>query len=162
MEQRRKQLAAKLIQLGMSILTGIAALLVLLWLAVFALGIRPYIVMSGSMEPAILTGSVCFVNTNVPYEEIKEGDVVSFRLGQGMVTHRVVCVTEEGLETKGDANDCADGITTTRENYCGETVWSIPYAGYVLYAIKRPESLWITGIRLVALLLWEYMDRSVV
>ena len=86
------------------------------------------------MEPAIMTGSLCFVNTNAEYADVREGDVIAFRSAMGtVVTHRAVAVTEHGVETRGDSNRVSDGITTTEENYVGETMASLPYAGYVLW-----------------------------
>lgn len=48
-----------------------------------------------------------------------------------MVTHRVIAVTNAGFETKGDANNQSDGISTNKGNYKGKTILSIPYAGYI-------------------------------
>lgn len=144
----------------LSLLTGIVIAAAVAVIAAFVYGIRPYIVMSGSMEPAIATGSVCFVDTKVPYEEICVGDTIVFRQKNGMVTHRVVSITQEGMETKGDANDRSDGITTTPENYFGETIWSVPYAGYVLHTLRTPQALWIAMILLGAMILWEVIDRQ--
>ncbi len=124
-------------------LSGLLTLLGVAWGVVFLVGIRCYIVMSGSMEPAIPTGSVCFVNTCVKYEDIQEGDVIAFFHGGGMVTHRVLSVTDEGLETKGDANGRSDGITTGPENFHGKTIFHIPYVGYGLMLCKKP---WVQGI----------------
>ena len=89
-----------------SALNVLLALLMVFAAGVFLLrlaGIRPYIVMSGSMEPAILTGSLCFVNTNAEFADVREGDVIAFRSAMGtLVTHRAVAVTEDGVETCGD------------------------------------------------------------
>ena len=83
--------------------------------------INPYIVMSASMEPEIQTGSLCFVDTKYPYSDIKDNDIIAFQTESDMfVTHRAIDVTEEGIETKGDANDISDGITTTEKNYLGK------------------------------------------
>lgn len=65
--------------------------------------IEPRIVLSGSMEPKIHTGSICFINKKVPYDKIKTGDIIAFKAGKNtMVTHRVISVTNSGFETKGD------------------------------------------------------------
>ena len=133
--------------------------LLILWLAVWSvsvvLGIRSYIVLSGSMEPAIPTGSVCFVNTCVNYEDVKEGDVIAFFHGGGMVTHRVLQVTEQGLETKGDANGRSDGITTGPDNFHGKTIFHIPYVGYMVEFCKLPFVQCSFIALLVCWLLWD-------
>ena len=96
------------------------------------MGIKTYIVRSGSMEPEIRTGSLCFVDTKVDYSEIKEYDIIAFERGKLLVTHRVVQVLKDGLVTKGDNNDLDDGITTTEKNYVGKSVFSIPLLGYAI------------------------------
>lgn len=104
----------------------------------FVNGIFLYITISGSMEPKIQTGSLCFVDTRVSYDEIKTGDIIAFENFAGnMVTHRVVSVAEAGLETKGDANNVSDGVSVTENNFHGKTLFSIPYAGYVLNSFKQ-------------------------
>lgn len=95
------------------------------------MGIRPYIVLSGSMEPEISTGSLCFINTRSPYKDIKMGDVIAYEKGGMLVIHRSVKVTKSGIETKGDANRISDGITTTAANYKGKVFYSIPVLGYI-------------------------------
>ena len=103
-------------------------------------GIRPYITMSGSMEPDIQTGSICFVNTHASFYDVQKGDVIAFQTVSGaLVTHRVIGVEENGmvLVTKGDNNDVEDGPTTTVENFRGETLFSIPYLGYLLAVVHQ-------------------------
>ncbi|WP_380677679.1 signal peptidase I [Salinigranum sp. GCM10025319] len=74
-----------------------------------------YVVMSGSMEPSIMTGDVIFVYERDP-STIEEGDVITYNLdGQQreVTTHRVIDIVEneEGQRmfvTKGDANEEPD------------------------------------------------------
>ena len=111
-------------------------------------GVVPYVVLSGSMEPQIRTGSVCFVNTKASFEEIKAGDVIAFETVNGtLVTHRVIKIKDGAMETKGDANQVTDGFTTTKENFRGKSVFSIPCAGYVISWLQtvRGKIIWITG-----------------
>lgn len=116
-------------------------------LLLFLCGVRPYITMSGSMEPEIKTGSVCFVNTKADYKDIQEGDIIAFDISNGsLVTHRVISITEDGMETKGDANDVSDGITTTKSNFSGETLFSVPYIGYVVKYLQQPTIIAIVLI----------------
>jgi signal peptidase len=112
------------------------------------IGVVPYVVLSGSMEPKIKTGSVCFVDTKAAFEGIKPGDVIAFETANGaLVTHRVIKIKDGAMETKGDANQVTDGLTTTKENFRGKSVFSIPIAGYVISWVQttRGKILWITG-----------------
>ena len=110
------------------------------------LGVETYIVRSGSMEPVIKTGSLCFIDTYVDYSEIEENDIIAFRRANLLVTHRVTKISDEGFITKGDSNTYADGLTTTSENYVGKNIFSIPAIGYVLGWIqtKRGKVICLT------------------
>lgn len=128
-------------------------------LILFALGIKPYITMSGSMEPEIHTGSVCFVDTKATYGEIQVGDVIAFKASTGgLVTHRVIAITNEGMETKGDSNEVTDGISTTPANFHGKTLFSIPYVGYALKALQKPLYIAIGCIVLLGIFLFYVVD----
>lgn len=110
-------------------------------------GVRPYVVLSGSMEPQIHTGSICFINTRASYEDVEAGDVIAYEAASDMVvTHRAVRVTRTGIETKGDANDVSDGITTTKDNFKGKLVFDIPRAGYLIWGIKNAISKLIHAV----------------
>jgi len=113
----------------------------LIFLLLYALKIKPYIVQSGSMEPNIHVGSICFINEKVPYEDIKVNDIVAFKSNGLKVTHRAIAITEAGIETKGDANESSDGISTTKENYMGKNMFSIPKLGFVVNNIQNPVIL---------------------
>ena len=72
------------------------------------LGYALYTVVSGSMEPAIPTGSLVYVEHVAP-EDIEEGDVIAFYDAvdvASVITHRVVTNSTVMGEfvTKGDAN----------------------------------------------------------
>lgn len=116
-------------------------------------GYHPYIVLSGSMEPNIHTGSLCVVNTNVPYGDIEKGCIIAFQAGDTMVTHRVVNITDKGIETKGDANAVSDSIITTDKNYKGLNCLSIPYLGYVYQFVQTPKGWIILATVLFGLLI---------
>lgn len=94
------------------------------------------IVQSGSMEPAIQTGSIVFVK-DVPAERVEEGDVITYGDdGRNLITHRVVekHSTDSSIRfiTKGDANDNADHEPVYRSDLLGVVMFSIPFIGYVV------------------------------
>lgn len=119
----------------LTILIGFIVIVIFLVPKLF--GIRPYIVVSGSMEDAIKTGSVAYVNTKIPVKEIKIGDVIAFNIGSKQVTHRVIDIHDDNsFTTKGDANKVADANRVKFAYYSGKTVFSIPYIGYALAMIQ--------------------------
>lgn len=101
-------------------------------------GVRPYVILSSSMEPAIRTGSLIFVNTRD--RKAEEGDIVTFLLGESgqevVVTHRIHCVTDQGYITKGDHNDTVDPALLTKERMIGTCIGALPGAGYVAAALR--------------------------
>ena len=129
--------------------TLVALVLVVAAFAVFAVpqavgAEHSYVVLSGSMQPAMEPGDVILVDA-VDIDDIRVGDVVSFRDETGTVTtHRVadVFVGEDGrhLWTKGDDNEERDpGVVTEaalvgRVMTVGDTLVVIPYIGLVVEA----------------------------
>lgn len=98
------------------ILAGIGALCGLVWGATSAGIIKPLIVISGSMEPQIMTGDL-LVATLVDAETLQVGDVVSLRseLTGDLVTHRIEAIApaQRGAFTvtmKGDNNEFSDAL----------------------------------------------------
>lgn len=93
--------------------------------------IKPAVVVSGSMEPVIHTGSLVFIDTD--YKDVKERDIIAFEAGGSLVTHRVTEVLEDGYITKGDANDSPDPGILKKNMVRGRTVMWIPGIGYAIH-----------------------------
>ena len=96
-------------------------------------GLKIYTVVSGSMEPAIPTGSLVYVKQAEP-GQVKAEEVIAFygvRDTASIITHRVVenrALTGEFI-TKGDANQTEDMNPVPYENLIGRVVFSIPWLG---------------------------------
>ncbi len=99
------------------------------------------VVLSGSMEPAIKTGSVVVVK---PESSYKTGDVITFSEKNNpkiTTTHRVFGIDEGGFITKGDANNSTDSARVAAEQIIGKTIFSIPYLGYPVSFAKTQQGL---------------------
>lgn len=106
------------------------------------------------MEPAITTGSICFVNHNAEYADVKNGDIITFKLGtEGVATHRAVSVGNDGIHTKGDANENEDAALVTEETFVGKTIWYIPKVGYFITKLRSRNGLIMTVAVIVLVLL---------
>ena len=80
-------------------------------------GYSVFRISSGSMEPELIVGDVILGKTVIDHEELKAGDVVTYK-GNGamsgrLITHEVVAAPYEEngrtmLQTKGIANDIPD------------------------------------------------------
>ena len=115
-------------------------------------GLRPLSVMSGSMEPSIKTGSVALIETNLTdFNDIEKGDIITFDIGGSLVTHRAVDITEDGIVTKGDANNAKDPWTVTDDNYYGKELFSVPYIGFLIVFIR--QHIIVTVLVIAAVLL---------
>ena len=83
----------KALDIVSKIALGAFVLLVVLLVGVRLVGIEPHIVLSGSMEPEILTGSLVYVKSVTPEEaqNLKVGDTVTFLIDSKgtKVTHKI-------------------------------------------------------------------------
>ena len=108
---------------------------------------------SGSMSPVFNKGDAVII---VPQEEYNVEDIVAYRDGSSVTTHRII---EENLNgtfvTKGDNNPSQDTEPLREEYIIGrvdEETGVIPYLGYVVYVIRQPIVL-ILIVAIIILLL---------
>ncbi len=121
-----------------------------------------FVVLSGSMEPAISAGDVVIVDERPP-EAIDVGDTITFREGRRPTTHEVVEVIADGdlrrFKTKGLANEEPDQGFVREGQLIGEVVLVIPYAGHVVLLANTEFGaalfLIVPGVLLVLNELWE-------
>ena len=114
------------------------------------IGIEPFTVLSGSMEPAYSAGDLIYVK-EVDYRSLGEGDIITFMLSEDTVaTHRIVGVVPDENDpsviryrTKGDANDAEDGSLVHYKNVIGSPIFSLPKMGYVANYIQNPPGTYI-------------------
>ena len=143
----------KIIKGIINVLTTLIICIGSLFIILYIFGIVPYVVLSGSMEPTIGTGSVCFINKNANIENIKGKDIIAFKLRDGtLVTHRAIKVDDSGIITKGDNNKAADSNVVNKENFVGKNLFWIPKVGYVVKAFQTTKGK-IIAVAIIALLL---------
>ena len=168
----------------------LVVIMAFLLVGVRLIGLTPYAVLSGSMEPTYHVGSLIYVKHAEPHQ-VKVGDPITFVVNEdGLVaTHRVVNidikttkmaeVTDENgnttiqevpldefayyFYTKGDANDVADGAPVYYMNLLGTPVFTIPYLGYLSSWLQTRKGgiLGVTfGIVLIMLIFMPDMLRA--
>jgi len=116
-----------------NVLTTLIIIVGGVFLGLYLIGITPYIVLSGSMEPTIKTGSLCFINKHTSFKDIKEKDIIAYKLSnKTLVTHRAIKITKSCIITKGDNNNIDDGCNVTKDNFVGKNVFWIPKLGYII------------------------------
>lgn len=113
-------------------------------------GYKSFVIVSGSMLPELQIGDIVVIK---PVEQgtLKEGDIVSFREGNSIVTHRIDHVIDSGKRfiTKGDANSSEDINPVTYDNIEGKYEFKIANLGnFVLFMQNK------IGIIVVALIIY--------
>ncbi len=123
-----------------AILLVVAGLFALSFVPAFGIEIK--IVKSGSMEPAIPTGSIVVVRAADTY---KVGDVITFGKDtktQIPTTHRIIAIRSGSggpfYTTQGDANEEQDPQEVAARDVIGKVYVHVPGAGYVLDFARQP------------------------
>ena len=129
--------------------TVLVALVVLLAIAlagVRVIGLTPFTVLSGSMEPTYPTGSLIYVKKVDP-AAIQVGDPITFVLNEQLTvaTHRVISIDAENQHfyTQGDANPAPDGAPVHFNNLIGRPVFCVPKLGYVSDYLSRAPGKYV-------------------
>lgn len=121
-------------------------------------GYHIYSVVSGSMEPAIPTGSLVYIRETAP-EDVEAEDVIAFYSSAdsaSIITHRVVenRVLMGEFITKGDANQTEDMNPVPYSNLIGKVVRSFPEIGAMAQILTGKEGKFIAaGVIAAALFL---------
>ena len=104
-------------------------------------------VLSGSMEPEFMTGSIIAVKQVSSETTFSPGDIVTYMSKENtLITHRIIDVkkNQSVFITKGDNNTGADVEPLLAHNIVGKyTGLTIPYIGYVLQIVNSKQgALW--------------------
>jgi signal peptidase len=121
-----------------------------------AFGYMPLVVVSGSMEPTLHTGDVAVTKKIAP-EDVRLGDVMTYRGEPGLVTHRIVGVdiTPQGMfyQTKGDANLSEDSRPVPVDQIESRVVYRIPRVGFLVSFVGSPAGMLLLFVAPLALLI---------
>ena len=113
------------------------------------LGITPLAVQSGSMSGTasdhIEIGDLIFVKP-VKAIDLREGDIIAFKEGSIVVTHRIVRIETEDngtlkFVTKGDANNAEDAQPVSAANLVGKYAGRIAHVGDVALFAQKPVGM---------------------
>lgn len=130
-------------------------------------GIIPLAVLSGSMDDGspdcIKIGDMIFVR-KTDLNELKEGDIITFSIGDDYITHRIVEIQKTdgsitGFVTKGDANNTTDGIIPP-ENVYGKYFKRVPNLGNFVIFLQTPLGIIIfVGVPFAAYIIIDVTQR---
>ncbi|WP_256300400.1 signal peptidase I [Haloarchaeobius salinus] len=132
-------------------------------------GDASFVVVSGSMEPAISVGDAVVV-AEVDGDDVRVGDVITYVTADRSVptTHRVIDIqqTAAGPEfvTQGDNNEDPDASTVTPDRLVGRVMLTIPLIGYVVEFVGTTTGFALLVAAPIALLvlteLWALVKRA--
>lgn len=110
------------------------------------LGYTPLIVTSGSMSPSFDANDLTIIKTVDDPTEINAGEIISYFVGDALVTHRIVerTSTEEHpvlFITQGDANNTPDRIMVVPDDIFGTYVTHIDNIGGFALFMQTPVGM---------------------
>ena len=114
------------------------------------------VVLSGSMEPTIMTNDLIFVKAQESYEV---GDIVVYQSGKMLIVHRIVALEGDSVITKGDANNTADEPVPL-SFIKGEVTGWVGGLGTAVRIIKTPVVSLILVICAVMLVELPYLKKK--
>ncbi|MCR5185615.1 MAG: signal peptidase I [Clostridia bacterium] len=130
------------------------------------MGLKPFIVLSDSMESNIHVGDLIIVKI-IDTNELNVGDVIAFRDSTDIVTtHRIVSIDTTGatpsFTTKGDANNANDDLLVTSDMVEGKYIYRVLGLGQAILFIQEPLGF-ITimlSIFIVCMLIYLFQNRN--
>lgn len=126
-------------------------------------GIKPSIVMTGSMEPTVPTGSIAWIDQNFTEDDLEVGTIAVYEPKLGVeVMHRIVAVDGDTFTFQGDNNASPDLAAPTAENVEGVYLFHVPEAGKALSWFmdnKIPILLILVGVNLAVYVLSTLVSR---
>lgn len=127
-------------------------------------GWKPFIVLSGSMETQISAGDIVVVK-EIDTKELKKGDIIAFKDGNIVITHRIEEVTEiDGKTqyiTKGDNNSTQDIGYVLPEQIEGVFKFKVSRLGNLAMFIQTPLGMIVClSIPIIIIILLQTTDSK--
>jgi len=117
-------------------------------------GIKTYVIISGSMEPNLNIGDIVIARSiENQEEEIKVGDIISYRKGHSVITHRIVDIKKDEngilrITAKGDNNNVKDSEDILINNIEGKVIGVISKLGKITMLLQDKTILIVALILL--------------
>ena len=126
-------------------------------------GIKPFIVVTGSMEGTIDGGDLIVTKVVEP-EALEVGDIISYSIDKSVITHRIIEKTEADEQpafiTKGDANNTEDQDPVMYDQVESIYLFRIAGLGNVAMFMQTPVGMLVfIGIPLCCFILYDIIRR---
>lgn len=128
----------KIINIFEYIILGILGIIIIFNVIMFILGYTPIVVVSGSMEPEIYTGSLMYyqrIDEEEVYDAIDIGETIIYKNFSNIyVTHEIINIDEKNDEiiTKSIIPGSMEDDPITASQVIGIYGFSIPVIGYIV------------------------------
>lgn len=121
-------------------------------------GIKQYVIVSESMKPVLSINDIVIVK-KIDTNELKVGDIISFKDGNSIVTHRinevVIDNNEKSFITKGDNNNTVDSDIISTNLIEGKVISIIPKLGKISLILQNKLVL---VILIIICVIWVLKD----
>ena len=122
-----------------------------------------YAVRSGSMEPAISTGSLIIIKSVSNYSTLQKGEIITFKDEGHTTTHRIYDISQDqdsfSFVTKGDANQNPDSEPVPESDINGKFVLEIPYIGGLIRFLNTvPGVIMLVVMPSIFIITYEVRD----
>ena len=144
--------------LSVSFLTFMIFLLIINFLMLFDMpffGYKIYKVSSKSMEPNLKYNDFILIKEKTDF---KENDIITFKVENKYITHRVVEIKDERIITKGDAVDF-DNDPISKDMVVGKMIYKFKVLTYINYFLFKPI-FWIIFISLYGIIFFIKTRRK--
>ena len=118
-------------------------------------GYRIYKVSSKSMEPKLKYNDFILVKEKSSF---KENDIITFKVDDKTITHRVVEINEDNIITKGDAIEF-NNDPITKDMVVGKMVYKFIVLTFINYFLFKPI-FWVVFLILAIGILYFKMKKN--
>lgn len=144
--------------LGISFLVLLLFLVIINFFIVFKLsffGYKIYKVSSKSMEPNLKYNDFILIKKNSSF---KENDIITFKVDDNYLTHRVVSIDGDKIITKGDAIDF-NNDAITNDMVEGKMIYKFVVLTVINYFLFRPI-FWVIFLLAAIFILYFKMKKN--
>ena len=128
-------------------------------------GIKPFVVITDSMTPAIHGGDLVVTKTVDP-RKLQVDDIISFKEGTSVITHRIKELTEKDGEpafvTKGDSNNANDTNPVIYSQVEGVYLFKIERLGNLAMFMQTTTGMLIfVGIPICGFIIYDIIRHRI-
>ena len=119
---------------------------------VSAIWLPIYHITGESMEPTLKRGSIIYCNDD--NKNLKKDDIITYIVNdKELVSHRIVKIEDDLIETKGDANNMSDPNRVHINDVKGKVQnITIPYVGYFINIINNNLIIFVPTFVIILIL----------